>query len=324
MSRLQHASRRQGSGWRRQGLSHALVARCMLPALLALAPWSSAGMQAEAPFDRLAAAFASKHAPRWWTAGTFEDARLLLADIRWDRCIDHTGKTWPLDPSFAALAGQEVTAGIEILLPGDPYIRDRNWDEHMSQILDSRMVISPRRASALARAFPEGSDLWLSVVPYIELSDRRYWLVPGSATRTFGFEAYFPDCDGGMAKTARVPEYVHYYPSMAISVLGRAQAKALASALLQTTAERLELVDPVAVPATDLAELARMDRMLYRVLAPAMRASRWPWVERLSSTAASERTVSVSFAFSFPGADAGGLLSPDTELVADVQVPAVE
>ena len=281
-------------------------------------------MQADAHFDRLAVTFASKHAPRWWTAGTFDDARLLLAEIRWDRCIDHSGKTWPLDPSFAAQEGQEVTAGLEILLPGEPYIRDRAWDEHMSQILDSRMVVSPRRAGALASGFPEGSDLWLSVVPYIELSDRRYWLVPGSATRTFGFDAYFPDCDGGMAKTVRVPEYVHYYPSMAISVLGRAQAKALAGALLETASDRLELVDPVTVTATDLAGLARMDRMLYRILAPAIRASRWRWVERLSSAAASERTVSVSFAFSFPGADAGGLLSPDTELVADVQVRASE
>ena len=324
MSRLRYASRGQGRGRRGHGHARALLGRCLLPALVALAPWSSAGVQTDAPFDRLAVTFASKHAPRWWTAGTYDDARLLLAEIRWDRCIDHSGKTWPLEPSFAAQAGQELTAGIEILLPGQPYIRDRRWDEHMSQILDSQMIVSPRRASALASDFPEGSDLWVSVVPYVELSDRRYWLVPGSANRTFGFDAYFPECDGGMAKTVRVPQYVHYYPSMAISVVGRAQARALAAALLEPAAEPLELVDPVTVAATDLAELTRMDHMLYRILAPAIRASRWPWVERLSSTSASERTVSVSFAFSFPGADAGGLLSPDTELVADVQVPAME
>ena len=203
MRRLRHRRRVLGMARCVHACRRSVVTRCVL-ALLALTPLSGAGAQEDASRARLAETFASKHAPRWWTAGTFDEARLLLAEIRWDRCIDHSGKTWPLDASFAAQTGQEITAGIEVLLPGRPYVRDRAWDEHMGRILDSRAVVSPRRARALASGFPEGSDLWLSVVPYVELSGRRYWLVPGSATRTFGFEAYFPDCDGGMAKTGRV------------------------------------------------------------------------------------------------------------------------
>jgi hypothetical protein len=296
----------------------------VLPALLALAPWSSAAAEADAPIDRLAETFASKLAPRWWTAGTFEDARLLREEVRWDRCIDHSGRTWPLGRSFAEQTGQVVTAGIEILLPGRPYIRDRGWDEHLSRVQDSRTIVSAHRARALASGFPEDSDLWLSVVPYVELAGQRYRLVPGSATRTFGFDAYFPDCDGGMAKTVRVPEHVHYYPNVAIRVSARASAKALASALLETAADPLELVDPVTMPATDLAGLARMDRILERILSPAIRASRWRWVERLARTAAPGPAVSVHLTFSFPGADARGIVLPEAEFAAVARVPVID
>ncbi len=144
----------------------------------------------------------------WWPeSGSHNDAVLLIKPIHWDRCVERDGteRNFPRDLRREA----RLDAGI-VVHPHPLAIKMENW---------SSAVGHGEKPVEFQRSFS------VSVVPYLQLLNRRLYLVPHIDSDSGKIDFYQPTCAGDVLSLDFLTFPAHY-PTIMITVVTKNQSTA--------------------------------------------------------------------------------------------------